>query len=50
MKPNNSGENMWLRAEAANQNLKQNTQTQNADGMQAFFVSYMPQVEGIYQQ
>ena len=37
VKPNKAGKNMWLRARIANQNLKQNVQTQDADGMQAFF-------------
>ena len=36
MKPNKAGKNMWLRAQMVNQNLKQNSQTQDADGMQTF--------------
>ena len=36
-KPNKAGKNKWLWAETANQNLKQNAQTQDAYGMQAFF-------------
>ena len=36
---------MWLWAQTANQNLKQNAQTQDADGMQAFFfVLYVTQL------
>ena len=37
MKPNKAGKNMWLRAQIVNQNLKQNAQTEDADGMQTFF-------------
>ena len=37
MKPNNAGKNMSLRPQTANQKFKQNSQTQDADGMQAFF-------------
>ena len=37
MKPINTGKNMWLRAQTANQILKQNAQTQDPDGKQAFF-------------
>ena len=33
MKPKNAGKNMWMRAQIANQKLKQNAQTQDADGM-----------------
>ena len=36
MKPNNTGEEMWLRAETAKENLKQDAQRQVADAMQAF--------------
>ena len=34
MKPNNTGEDMWLWAQTVNQNLKQNQQTQDADAAQ----------------
>ena len=34
MKPNNAGEDMWLQTDSANENLKQNAQTHDADGMQ----------------
>ena len=37
MKPNNADKNIWLWAQTANQKLKQNAQTQDADGLQAFF-------------
>ena len=51
MKPNNAGKNIWLRAQTANQNFTQNAQTQDADGMQVFFLSvYMSQQQTIYQQ
>ena len=33
MKPNNAGKDMRLRAQTANQKLKQNMQPQDADGM-----------------
>ena len=36
MKPNNAGKDMWLRDKTANQKLKQNVQTQDADPLQAF--------------
>ena len=38
MKPINTGKNMWLRAQSANQNSKQNAQTEDADGMPEFSV------------
>ena len=41
---------MWLRFQTANQKLKQNAQTQNADGMQAFSVLNMTQLEAKSQQ
>ena len=31
MKPNNAGEDMWLRAETSDENLKQDTQTHDAE-------------------
>ena len=37
MNLNNADKNMRLRAQITNQKLKQNAQTQDADGMQAFF-------------
>ena len=40
MQSNNAGKNMWLRAQTANQKLKQNAQTQDADGMQDFFLCH----------
>ena len=36
MKSNNAFKNMWLRAETVNQKLKNNAQTQDAYGIQAF--------------
>ena len=50
MKPNNAGDDMWLRAQTANQNLKQNTQAQIADSMQALSVLYMTQLKAIPEQ
>ena len=41
---------MWLWAETASEKLKQDVQTQDADGMKAMFVSYMPQLDAISQQ
>ena len=41
---------MWLRAQSANQKLKQNTQTQDADAMQAMPVLYMTLLEAVSQQ
>ena len=38
MKPNNAGKNIGMRAQTLNQKLKQNTQTQDFDGKQAFSV------------
>ena len=40
MKPNKADKDMWLRARIANQMLKQNVLTQDADGMQAFCVKH----------
>ena len=37
MKPDHSGENMWLRAQTANKKFKQNAQKQHNDDRQAFF-------------
>ena len=45
MKPNNAGEDMWLRAETANEKLKQDSQTPKADVMQTISVSYITQIE-----
>ena len=50
MKPNNAGKNIWLRAQTLNQKLKQNAQTQDADGMQALSVLNTTKLEGISQQ
>ena len=50
MKPYNAGEDMWLRAQTANQKLKQNAQTQDADGMQAMSVLYMTLLETVSQE
>ena len=49
MKPNDAGEDMWLWAETANENLKEEAQTQDADGMQDLSVLHMTQVEVISQ-
>ena len=35
MEPNSAYEDVWLRAETANENLNQAAQTQDADNMQA---------------
>ena len=35
MKPNRTGEVLWLRAETINEKLEQDAQTQDADSMQA---------------
>ena len=40
MKPNNADKNIWLRAQTLNHKLKQNAQTHDADGRQAFSVLY----------
>ena len=37
MEPNNASINLWLLAQTANQKMKQNSQIQDADDMQAFF-------------
>ena len=50
MKPNNAGEDMWQRAETANENLKQNAHKQDADDMRALSVLYMTQSEPISRQ
>ena len=46
MKLNNAGKVMRQRAQTSNQKFKENTQTQDADGMQAVSVLYMTQLEG----
>ena len=46
MKPSNAGTGMWLWAQTANQNLKQNVQIQDADVMQAFFCVIFDTVRG----
>ena len=38
---------MWLLAETAHQNFKQNAQTQYDDGLQALTVLYLTQVKAI---
>ena len=43
MKSINARQNRWLLAQTANQNLKQNVHTLNADGMQVLSVLYMTQ-------
>ena len=45
MKQRNAGEDMWLRALIANQNLKQNVQEQDADGIKKISVFPMTRVE-----
>ena len=50
MKPNNAGEDMQQRAQTANQKLKQNAPTQDADVMQAMSVLYMTLIEVVSQQ
>ena len=37
---------MWLLVQFANEKLKQDTETQDVDGMQAMTVLYMTQLEG----
>ena len=46
MNPNNAGKDMWLWAQTANQKLKENGQTQGANGMQALSVLCMTQLDG----
>ena len=41
---------MWQRAQTANQKLKQNVQTQDADGMQVIPVLYMTPLEAVLQK
>ena len=50
MKPNNEGQDMWLRAEIANEMLIKDAHTQEAESMQAMPVLYMIQLEPISQQ
>ena len=50
MESNDAGEDMWLRAEIANEKLKHDAQTHGADGMQAMSVLYMTQLEAMTQQ
>ena len=40
---------MWQWAKTVNQKLKQNTQTQDADGIQGMSVPIMPELQVIYQ-
>ena len=50
MEPNNAGQNMWLRTENANKNVKQYAQTGDTDGMQAMYVLYITQIDAMLQQ
>ena len=50
MKPIYAGEDIWLRAETANEKLKQDAQSQNYNSMQTKSVLYMTQLEAISQQ
>ena len=50
MKSNNAAEEMWLRAETADEKLQQDIQTQDADGMQAVTVVLMTLFKAISQQ
>ena len=47
IKPNDADKNLWLQAQTLNQKLKENAQTHEADGRQAFFLSYTTQLEAI---
>ena len=49
MKPNNTGEDMWLRAETANEKFKQDERTQDADAKHTP-VLCMTQLEATSQQ
>ena len=49
MKSDNAGEDMWFRIETANEKLKQIVLTQNTDGMQAFPVLYLENLEAVSQ-
>ena len=48
MRPNNASKAMWLWAETANEKLKQDVQTQDADDMQAIPVLLMTQLEAVF--
>ena len=50
MKPNNASEDRRLRAETANENLKQDTQTHDSGGLQAMLVLHMAQIDALSQQ
>ena len=50
MKPNNKGKNMWLLGQTANLKMTQNAQTLDFNGLQAFPVLYMTQLETQSQQ
>ena len=41
MKPDNAGKKVWLPAQALNEKLKQNAQTQEDDGTQVFLLFYI---------
>ena len=43
---NNAGKNIWLGAQTANRKLKQNVQTQDANGMQAILCVIYDTVRG----
>ena len=47
MKPNKARKHMLLRAQTVNQKLKQNAQTQDAEGMQTFSAIFLTQLETI---
>ena len=47
MKLNNAGEDIWQRAQNANQKFEWNTQTQDADGTQAMSVLYKTLLEPV---
>ena len=50
MKPNKADKGMWLRAQTANQQLKQNAESQDVDDMQDLSVLHTTQSEAISQQ
>ena len=50
MKPNNADKDMQLRAQTANQKLKQNVETQDVGALHDLSVLYMRQLEAISQQ
>ena len=46
---NSAGENMWLRAESANENMKQGGQIKHVDGKQVMSVSVLTWMEALSQ-